>query len=161
MFVRPEKLNVRDLLFPTRLSSDLRNVRGGRSRDASRYGYSPKNFLPVIRMPQLLGGLNAPANSLSGASPRNRYIGLTRELPAVSSMASSPPSSCSHLAVCRDSSIGLPPRTPSAIASLAVTAIVFAPCVSTASRPARTRPRATLARVSTETPPPSSTQDGR
>src|SRR3546814_11506848 len=161
MFVRPEKLNVRDLLFPTRLSSDLRNVRGGRSRDASRYGYSPKNFLPVIRMPQLLGGLNAPANSLSGASPWNRYIGLTRELPAVSSMASSPPSSCSHLAVCRDSSIGMPPRTPSVIVSLAVTAIFLAPFVSTAARTARTRPRATLDRFPSAPPNSSRSEERR
>ena len=106
-------------------------------------------------MPHRSGGLKALANSLIGASPRNRYIGLTSELPAVSSMASSPPSSSSHLAVCSDSSSEMPPRTPSAMLSFAVTAIGL-PSFSTARRTAITMPRATLARFSSEPPNSSS-----
>ena len=111
--------------------------------------------MPVIRMPHRSGGLNAPANSLIGASPRNRYIGLTSELPAVSSIASRPPSSSSHFAVWSDSSSEMPPRTPSAMFSFAVTAIGV-PSFSTARRTAITMPRATLARFSSEPPNSSS-----
>ena len=107
--------------------------------------------MPVIRIPQRSGGLKAPANSLIGTSPRNRYIGLTRELPAVNSIASSPPSSSSHFAVCNASSVEMPPRTPSAMFSFAVTAIGV-PAFSTARRTANTVPRATLARLANEPP---------
>ena len=47
-------------------------------------------------------------------------------------MASSPPSDSSHVAVCSDSSVEMPPRTPSDMFSLAVTAIGVSgmgPCV--------------------------------
>ena len=103
-------------------------------------------------MPQLSGGLKEAANSLIGTSPRNRYIGLTRELPAVSSIASSPPSSCSQRAVCSDSSMSIPPRTPSAMLSLAITAIGAAPSRSTSRRTAVTIARATLARLASDPP---------
>ena len=111
---------------PSRISgifNSARNSLASRSRYASRYGYSRRIFLPDIRTPHRIGGLKTLANSLSGTSPRNRYIGLTNELPAVSSMASSPPSSSSHLAVCSASSTVMPPRTPSVMLSFAVTAI--------------------------------------
>ena len=106
------------------------------------------NFLPVIRMPHDSGGLKLRANSLIGAPPRNRNIGLSSELPAVNSIASRPPSSSSHFAVCSDSSIGMPPRTPSDMFSFAVTAI-WSP---TASLTASTAPRATLARLYSDPP---------
>ncbi len=82
-------------------------------------------------------------------------MGLTSELPAVSSIASRPPSSSSHLAVVSDSSVLIPPRTPSAMLSLAVTAIGV-PSLSTARRTAITIPRATLARFSSDPPKSSS-----
>lgn len=76
---------------------------------------------------------------------------MTSELPAVSSIASRPPSDSSHLAVVSDSSVLMPPRTPSAMFSLAVTAMGV-PSFSTARRTAITMPRATFARFCSDPP---------
>ena len=86
---------------------------------------------------------NVAANWRTGAPPRTRYMGLSRELPAVSSRASTLPSASSQAAVRRLSSSQMPPETPSSMLSLAVIAISS----PTSSRTARATPRATLARL--------------
>jgi hypothetical protein len=58
-------------------------------RKASSNGYALKNFLPMgVLSPRRTAAGMFAANSLSGTSPRNRYIGLSKELPALSSRAS-------------------------------------------------------------------------
>ena len=77
----------------------------------------PNSFIPILSRPG-----NISAISSTGASPRKRYIGFSNELPPVNVMASSAPSSSS---ICANSMLSLsqkPPRTPSAMLTLAVTA---------------------------------------
>ena len=101
--------------------------------------------------PSRIGGGKVAPNSRSGASPRNRYIGLASELPPVSSSASSAPSASNRVATAMLSSSCSPLGTPSTMLSLAVTATDGA----AASRTARRTWRAKRARFST-LPPKSS-----
>ena len=98
--------------------------------------------------PRRTGPGRVAPNSCSGASPRNRYIGLASELPPVSSMASRTPSASNSVATSTLSSSHSPPGTPSAMLSLAVTAARS----PTASRTARRTWRAKRARFSTLPP---------
>ena len=106
------------------------------------------NCLPAKRITVLIGCGITSTNSLTGAPPRNRYIGLSRELPPVISKASTVPSCSIHCAVWMASSTVIPPRTPSAMFSLVRIAIRS----PTASRTARRMPRANRARFSSEPP---------
>jgi len=102
-------------------------------------------------MASLAGGGNWAANSRTGASPVNRYIGFSSELPAVSSRASTLPSASSHAPTWMLSSSQNPPGTPSSMFSLAM----IASWLPTASRTARATSRASRARLA-RLPPNSS-----
>ncbi len=64
--------------------------RGGRT--PPRRDRTCRKRWPTKRKPRRTGPGSVAPNSCSGASPRNRYIGLASELPPVSSSASSAPS---------------------------------------------------------------------
>ena len=105
------------------MSSAARNCRAYGRKYASSKGYVTKNrFARSLKPSRNLGG-NVSAISVIGASPRNRYIGFSNELPPVSTMASSAPSASSMRATSMLSSSHSPPGTPSAMLSLARTAI--------------------------------------
>ena len=106
------------------------------------------NLRPASRIADLTGCGITSTNSLTGAPPRNRNIGLSSELPAVISKASTVPSASIHWAVWIASSTVIPPRTPSLMLSLVRMAIRS----PTASRTARRIPRATLARLASVPP---------
>ena len=99
-------------------------------------------------MPKRTSGGMVAANSLSGTSPRKRYIGFISELPPLSCSASSVPSDSSICASSMLSSVRTPPLKPSLTETLAVTA-AWSP---TSSRTARATWRASLARFSSEPP---------
>ena len=100
------------------------------------------------RIAVLIGCGITSTNSSTGAPPRNRYIGLSSELPPVISKASTVPSASIQRAVWIASSRVMPPRTPSDMFSLVRIAIR----PPTASRTARRMPRANRARFSREPP---------
>ncbi len=106
------------------------------------------NRPPARRITVRIGWGITSTNSLTGAPPLKRYIGLSRELPAVISNASTVPSCSIHCAVCTASSREIPPLTPSDMFSLVRIAIRS----PTASRTARRIPRPTLARLASVPP---------
>ena len=106
------------------------------------------NFAPPKRISVRIGCGITATNSSTGAPPLNRNIGLSSELPAVISKASTVPSASIHCAVWIASSRVMPPRTPSDMFSLARMAMRS----PTASRTARMMLRANFARLASEPP---------
>ena len=144
-------IEARSVMPPSRIigsDTSARTLRASSSRKASWYGYSRMKPLPAKRITVFIGCGITATNSSTGAPPLNRYIGLSSELPAVISSASTVPSCSIHCAVWIASSTVMPPRTPSVRFSLVRMAIRS----PTASRTARRIPRANFARLSSDPP---------
>ena len=112
------------------------------------YGYSRRKPVPTICIPVRTGCGIAAANSLRGAPPRNRYIGLSSELPTVirgrrRPVGLEPPRDLDRLV-----EVQARRRTPSSMFSLAM--IAMRP--PTASRTAGAVSRASRARFSSDPP---------
>ena len=83
----------RSVIPPSRINGIVnasRNCFAWSRKYSGFHGYSLKKVCPLIRMPALVGAFRGMrwAISLTGASPRNRYIGFINDDPPVSSRAS-------------------------------------------------------------------------